>query len=45
MSLPPMQKEQLMVSSFSPLLQIQGPLGSSGYEDNRDEEGDLQLLI
>jgi hypothetical protein len=37
--LPPMQKEQLLVSSFPPLLQMQDPLGSSGHGDNRDEEG------
>ena len=43
--LPPMQKEQLLFSSFSPLLQMQSPLGSSSHGDNRDEEGDLQFLI
>jgi hypothetical protein len=40
-----MQKEQLLASSFLPLLQVQNPLGSSSHIDNREEEGDLQLLI
>ena len=44
-SLPPMQKEQLLASSFLPLLQMQNPLASSSRGDNRDEEGDLQLPI
>jgi hypothetical protein len=39
------QKEQLLASSFPPLQQIQSPLGSLSRGDNRDEEGDLQLLI
>jgi hypothetical protein len=44
-SLPPMLKEQLLASSFPPFLQMQSPLGSSSHGDNRDEEGDLQLLV
>ena len=43
--LPPMQKEQLLVSSFPPLLLLQSSLGSSGCGGIRDKEGDLQLLI
>jgi hypothetical protein len=34
-SLPPIQKEQLLASSFPPLLQMQSPLGSSSPGDNR----------
>jgi hypothetical protein len=37
--LPPTQVEKSTCLQFSNLLLMQGPLGSSGFGDNRDEKG------
>ena len=43
---PPTDAERATAGlQFSTLVQMQGPLGLSGRGNNRDEEGDLQLLI